>query len=550
MDRILIFMPKKMQKKVLTLLLLFIICLSMSIQVLAASVSITFSLDGVTGYDSIITTSTVKAGSNSSIEISKIYCKTVQADDEVSIAKDYPYRIIASGFCYLNADETTNWSKKKTSKKISEFASAFETDEPSLIEHGLDKASITSGCSKYYFLGIIPNNVDNGKQRENFGILIQVAGGGTLTDSQKKPLTDLLATVADGNNNYIQSGDRYNGKKTDTITSKNGSFWAEFTAANGPRAKAQKALQDAKTAEDITAAVTELNTAIQKLIPTSQLNATYLYETLQQYNYSEEYLENCTVPSAQGFRAVRSEAQNYFNTLFNADGSATSVNIAANQQTADDYADALKNYTLVFNDQVDEAKVNLRTIQALAKRYAMTENGDKYTEESWTAFETARKAATDYAAAHSVSEYISDAEVKQYAALTRNFLSAAYGLTSASDTVTVTFSYTDDLHLRVPNPNDPYNQMVDPVGNKPQIQTVTLDRGATLADLWTTTGYKPSRSYYGVSEYSVWHTFVNGTMLYGVTPGAKQDLADDSYVLKDGDKIQLTHMDWPSYTFN
>lgn len=543
-------MPKKMQKKVLTLLLLFIICLSMSIQVLAASVSITFSLDGVTGYDSIITTSTVKAGSNSSIEISKIYCKTVQADDEVSIAKDYPYRIIASGFCYLNADETTNWSKKKTSKKISEFASAFETDEPSLIEHGLDKASITSGCSKYYFLGIIPNNVDNGKQRENFGILIQVAGGGTLTDSQKKPLTDLLATVADGNNNYIQSGDRYNGKKTDTITSKNGSFWAEFTAANGPRAKAQKALQDAKTAEDITAAVTELNTAIQKLIPTSQLNATYLYETLQQYNYSEEYLENCTVPSAQGFRAVRSEAQNYFNTLFNADGSATSVNIAANQKTADDYADALKNYTLVFNDQVDEAKVNLRTIQALAKRYAMTENGDKYTEESWTAFETARKAATDYAAAHSVSEYISDAEVKQYAALTRNFLSAAYGLTSASDTVTVTFSYTDDLHLRVPNPNDPYNQMVDPVGNKPQIQTVTLDRGATLADLWTTTGYKPSRSYYGVSEYSVWHTFVNGTMLYGVTPGAKQDLADDSYVLKDGDKIQLTHMDWPSYTFN
>lgn len=550
MDRILIFMPKKMQKKVLTLLLLFIICLSMSIQVLAASVSITFSLDGVTGYDSIITTSTVKAGSNSSIEISKIYCKTVQADDEVSIAKDYPYRIIASGFCYLNADETTNWSKKKTSKKISEFASAFETDEPSLIEHGLDKASITSGCSKYYFLGIIPNNVDNGKQRENFGILIQVAGGGTLTDSQKKPLTDLLATVADGNNNYIQSGDRYNGKKTDTITSKNGSFWAEFTAANGPRAKAQKALQDAKTAEDITAAVTELNTAIQKLIPTSQLNATYLYEILQQYNYSEEYLENCTVPSAQGFRAVRSEAQNYFDTLFNSDGSATSVNIAANQKTADDYADALKNYTLVFNDQVDEAKVNLRTIQALAKRYAMTENGGKYTEESWTAFEAAREAATDYAAAHSVSEYISDAEVKQYAALTRNFLSAAYGLTSASDTVTVTFSYTDDLHLRVPNPNDPYNQMVDPVGNKPQIQTVTLDRGATLADLWTTTGYKPSRSYYGVSEYSVWHTFVNGTMLYGVTPGAKQDLADDSYVLKDGDKIQLTHMDWPSYTFN
>ena len=363
----------------------------------------------------------------------------------------------------------------------------------------------------------------------------------------------VLATVADGNNNYIQSGDRYNGKKTDTITSKNGSFWAEFTAVNGPRAKAEKVLQDAKTEAEITTAVAELQFAISKLIPTSQLNATYLYETLQQsyQSLTNDYLdESFTAPSVRNYRKARSDAQEYLNSLFDSDGTPTDKNKAENQNMANGYADALKKCEVVSKDAVEESKVNLRTIQALAKRYAMTENGGKYTGESWTAFETARKAATDYAAAHSVSEYISDAEVKQYAALTRNFLSAAYGLTSASDTVTVTFSYTDDLHLRVPNPNDPYNQILGPVGNKPQIQTVTLDRGATLADLWTTTGYKPSRSYYGVSEYSVWHTFVNGTMLYGVTPGAKQDLADDSYVLKDGDKIQLTHMDWPSYTFN
>ena len=418
---------------------------------------------------------------------------------------------------------------------ISAYLPAFEWDQFSALYTKTLYYLVASSSEGYYTDILIYKNASSAP---------------SLSDTQRKPLADLLDTVKDGNTNYYLSNDRYNGKKSDTITSKNGSFWAEFTAANGSRAKAQNTLDTATTESQITAAVAELNTAIEKLIPRSQLNATYLYETLQQYNYGEEYLENCTVPSAQGFRAVRSEAQNYFNALFNADGSATGVNIAANQKTANDYADALKNYTLVFNDQVDEAKVNLRTIQALAKRYAMTENGGKYTEESWTAFETARKAATDYAAAHSVSEYISDAEVKQYAALTREFLSAAYGLTSVSDTVTVTFSYTDDLHLRVPNPNDPYNQMVDPAGNKPQIQTVTLDRGATLADLWTKTGYKPSRSYYGESEYSVWHTFVNGTMLYGVTPGMKQDLADNSYVLKDGDKIQLTHMDWPSYTFN
>ena len=454
-----------------------------------------------------------------------------------------------NGACYYNLEKLTQWKATAGAIKRDSSDTVYTT---AVSNYNAAKSYITlSGITLSETADHLLFFVSDAKLTNVAYLLVEWGEAeGSLTDEQKKPLTDLLATVADGNDKYVQSGDRYNGKAADTITNKNGSFWATFTAKDGPREQAQKALKAATSEGDIEKARAALQAEIDKLIPASQLNATYLYETLQQYNYDEEYLENCTVPSAQGFRAVRSEAQNYFNTLFNADGSATSVNIAADQQTADDYADALKNYTLVFNDQVDEAKVNLRTIQALAKRYAMTENGGKYTGESWTAFETARKAATDYAAAHSISEYISDAEVKNYAALTREFLSAAYGLTSASDTVTVTFSYTDDLHLRVPNPNDPYNQMVDPVGNKPQIQTVTLDRGATLADLWTTTGYKPSRSYYGVSEYSVWHTFVNDTMLYGVTPGAKQDLADNSYVLKDGDKIQLTHMDWPSYTFN
>ena len=539
------------KKRILATFLLLLLFLNTIPRVFAATTTITIADNGISGcdYETLTNQVTVEFwaaawGNNvANVEINTTYLISLSAQDTVSLQNSCTSTLTANKYSYLNQRITkeltsTSWNAE-TVRGISDFEDAFGVTEEAL--KAKDYSKFKSGCT-YYYLAFKPSTT-----APAFAILIQAEKGATVN---KEPLSNLLATVADGNDKYVQSGDRYNGKAADTITSKNGSFWAEFTAVNGPRAKAQNVLDTATTEDQITAAVAELETAISKLIPASQLNATYLYETLQQYNYGEEYLENCTVPSAQGFRAVRSEAQNYFDTLFNSDGSATGVNIAANQKTADDYADTLKNYTLVFNDQVDEAKVNLRTIQALAKRYAMTENGGKYTGESWTAFETARKAATDYAAAHSVSEYISDAEVKQYAALTRNFLSAAYGLTSASDTVTVTFSYTDDLHLRVPNPNDPYNQMVDPVGNKPQIQTVTLDRGATLADLWTTTGYKPSRSYYGVSEYSVWHTFVNGTMLYGVTPGAKQDLADDSYVLKDGDKIQLTHMDWPSYTFN
>ncbi|MBO9149242.1 MAG: hypothetical protein J7E11_15610, partial [Escherichia coli] len=519
----------------------------MSIQVLAASVSITFSLDGVTGYDSIITTSTVKAGSNSSIEISKIYCKTVQADDEVSIAKDYSYRIVASGFCYLNADETTPWSKKKTSKKISEFAPAFETNEQSLIEHGLDKASIASGCSKYYFLGIIPNIIANDKQRENFGILIQVAGGGTLTDSQKKPLTDLLATVADGNNNYIQSGDRYNGNPADTITDKNSGFWATFTAKNGPREQAQKALKAATSEGDIEKARAALQAEIDKLIPTSQLNATYLYETLQQSYQSlpNDYLdESFTAPSVRNYRNARSDAQEYLNSLFDSDGTPTDKNKAENQNMANGYADALKKCEVVSKDAVEESKVNLRTIQALAKRYAMTENDGKYTEESWEAFTAAREAAVTYAAEHPISENVSADVPKAYSDLTRAFLTAAYELKPAGD-VTITFVYTDDLHLRSPN-----SGIIDPAGNKPQIREITLPAGSTIQTLCTETNCVPDQPKIDINGYSVYHTFVNGTMLYGVTPGAYYNYDVTKYVLKDGDVVQLSHMEWPSYVFN
>ena len=481
-------------------------------------------------------------------------------DAETTYLEQYDLEDLASGWAnpnILNLD-TTTYTAGTGSISLADIA-ALSVDSFST---SFGKSSVTYNAEAKYYCIIFSTNTEGMLRDAATGtispsaiILVKIGGADTtseLTDEQKKPLTELLAIVADGNDKYVQSGDRYNGKKTDTITSKNGSFWAEFTAANGPRAKAQKALQDAKTEEDITAAVAELQAAIRKLIPTSQLNATYLYETLQERNYGDEYLEKFTAPSVQKFRAARSAAQSYLDSLFNTDGSAKEgVNIAANQQTADDYANALKNSGLVSNDSVEESKVNLRTIQALAKKYAMTENDGKYTDKSWTAFEKARKDAVDYAAKHPVSENMKAGEPQQYALLTRAFLSAAYGLKSASDEITVTFSFTDDLHLRITNLAGGYvSQMADPKGNTPQIRKVTLSSGSTLADLWKQTGCQPGTSYLGKTAYSIWYTFVNDTMLYGATPGVNQYFADTNYVLKDGDEIHLAHMEWPSYTFN
>ena len=52
------------------------------------------------------------------------------------------------------------------------------------------------------------------------------------------------------------------------------------------------------------------------------------------------------------------------------------------------------------------------------------------------------------------------------------------------------------------------------------------------------------------SHYSVRAFFANGTRLYGYTPGVQAYLSETSYVLKDGDEIQLVHMDYPSYPYN
>ena len=398
-------------------------------------------------------------------------------------------------------------------------------------------------CTNFYFIAVRKNS-----SSPAIGILVQAKGGTSLPDDKKKPLSDLLATVEDGNSKYYQSGDRYNGKSADTITDKNSGFWAQFIAENGPRAKAQKVLGTATTVEQISTAVNELKAAIDKLIPTSQLNATDLYETLQQSYQSlpDDYLDEAfTVPSVKAYRKARSDAQAYLDKLFNSDGTPNSIeNKAENQNTAKGYADALKNCKVVSKDAVEESKVNLRTIQALAKRYAMTENGGKYTDESWEAFTAAREAAVDYAAAHPISENVSADVPKAYSDLTRAFLTAAYELKPAGD-VTITFVYTDDLHLRSPS-----SGIIDPAGNKPQIKEVTLPAGSTIQSLRTETNCVPDQPTIDINGYSVYHTFVNGTMLYGVTPGAYYNYDVTKYVLKDGDVVQLSHMEWPSYVFN
>ena len=530
-----------MRKRIISVLLACLLLVALSVQVFADTddTCISFDFNGVSegDYDKKVTVN-MNAGGSTKFAVNTLYIKTVTNDN---IKFKATARIAKNLNKFLLNDSETNFKKNK------EVSAANLTNInvrlQQLKDAGVSSEILDSSCAKFYFLAIKGASAEFG-----YGILVQVKSGGeSLTSAQKKPLSDLLATVEDGNSKYYQSGDRYNGKSADTITDKNSGFWAQFIAENGPRAKAQNVLGTATTVKQITTAVTELKAAIDKLIPTSQLNATDLYETLQQSYQSlpDDYLDEAfTVPSVKAYRKARSEAQAYLNSLFTNGTPTEGVNVAANQDTADGYADALKKCEVVSKDAVEESKVNLRTIQALAKRYAMTENGGKYTEESWTAFTAAREAAVTYAAEHPISENVSADVPKAYSDLTRAFLAAAYELKPAGD-VTITFVYTDDLHLRSPS-----SGIIDPAGNKPQIKEVTLPAGSTIQTLRTETNCVPDQPTIDINGYSVYHTFVNGTMLYGVTPGAYYNYDVTKYVLKDGDVVQLSHMEWPSYVFN
>ena len=388
---------------------------------------------------------------------------------------------------------------------------------------------------------------DDDAEHMGYFLVEWLTSSNTLTDEQKKPLADLLATVADGNTNYYQSNDRWNGK----TASKTG-FWAEFTAANGPRATAQKVLETATKEEQITTAVADLTTAIDNLIPTSQLNPTGLYEGLEAFKgYTDEFLEKTyTENSAVRFKAKLAEAKEYLNSLFDDNGNPTAKNVPENQSTADGYLKAVR-ATLVNKEELAKEQDNVKIVNALLKQCPTANNG-VYTEDSWNAFVAARDAAKEYFTQYPVTEegYASAPYPQQHSKLAKQLVNAIQSLTPAAEQITVTLTYTDDYHLRAPD-----SRITDPACNKPGTRTVTLTSGATIGDLMNQTGYTywDSSNFEGV-HLSQAQLLCNGCLLVtsssisGSPETKSMDKTD--YVLRDGDVIQLVHMDWPSFEFN
>ena len=382
----------------------------------------------------------------------------------------------------------------------------------------------------------------------------------SLSDEETEPLTSLLKSVTGENEaKWYQTGDRYNGNEY-----KSSGFWAAFTAKDGPREVAQKALASAKSTDEIEAARAKLQAAIDQLIPADRLNTTPLYEALQEVNslgYNDLSLKAYTETSAAKFKAGRDDAQKYLDSLFTGEEGnrkPSDANKKENQTTFDTAVTKARELPtlLVHQSLVSYSEQNTKTIQALAARYGAGENPG-YTEESWSALQSARTDALAYIKAHPVTDRLTKDENRGLREKANTLWNAICALKSTKEQISVTLTYTDDYHLRLPS-----SKLADKSGLTPGSASYKLTNSSTLRDLFTTAGFtspnggSASDKYPGLDSDTDalrrygWSIRVNGLQQ---TNGLIGDQASTDFMgqlLHDGDQVQIALFEVPTRAFN
>lgn len=384
--------------------------------------------------------------------------------------------------------------------------------------------------------------------------------GNTLSDKQMEPLTSLLASVTDKNEaNWYQTGDYWNGN-----TYESNGFWAKFTAKDGPREQAQKDLKAATSEENIEAARAKLQAAIDQLIPADRLNTTPLYEALQEVNslgYNDLSLKAYTETSAAKFKAGRDDAQKYLDSLFTGEEGnrkPSDANKKENQTTFDTAVTKARELPtlLVHQSLVSYSEQNTKTIQALAARYGAGENPG-YTEESWSALQSARTDALAYVKEHPVTDRLTKDENRGLREKANTLWNAICALKSAKEQISVTLTYTDDYHLRLPS-----SKLADKSGLTPGSASYKLTNSSTLRDLFTTAGFtspnggSASDKYPGLDSDADalrrygWSIRVNGLQQTTDLIGDQASTDFMGQLLHDGDQVQIALFEVPTRAFN
>ncbi len=348
---------------------------------------------------------------------------------------------------------------------------------------------------------------------------------------------------------YYKDDDRFNGK---TVSEKG--FWNEMQAVvkaaqdvyvdeNAGTDEVDKATKSLDTTDKDSA----LSKAIADLIPTSQVNPTGLYETLNLY--SEEDAKDYSLDSWTAFASKRDEAQKLLDSLFTKDAegnvTATEENSSAKHPQADVDAlvEALKGAKAGLDTRV-HSLLQAVTDNALAgislyAGYYDTLSADDYTSDSWQAYVTARANALNTAKEHGTfTSTMGVSEVGIQADAFNRLRSAYFSLVPKAETITVRVSLTDELAAK----------KATSISKKLNMRTYTrtVNAGTTVADVMTST-YK-NENVWRVNSMSKLMVYVNGTMCFSCRAGGIDYAGFNEYskfLLHDGDEVTIVRVEMP-----
>ena len=348
---------------------------------------------------------------------------------------------------------------------------------------------------------------------------------------------------------YYKDDDRFNGK---TVSEKG--FWNEMQAVvkaaqdvyvdeNAGTDEVDKATKSLDTTDKDSA----LSKAIADLIPTSQVNPTGLYETLNLY--SEEDAKDYSLDSWTAFASKRDEAQELLDSLFtkDADGNVTATDenssVKHPQETVDALVEALKEAKAGLDTRV-HSLLQAVTDNALAgislyAGYYDTLSADDYTSDSWQAYVTARANALNTAKEHGTfTSTMGVSEVGIQADAFNRLRSAYFSLVPNADKITVRVSLTDELAAK----------KATSISKKLNMRTYTrtVNAGTTVADVMTST-YK-NENVWRVNSMSKLMVYVNGTMCFFCRAGGIDYAGFNEYskfLLHDGDEVTIVRVEMP-----
>ena len=348
---------------------------------------------------------------------------------------------------------------------------------------------------------------------------------------------------------YYKDDDRFNGK---TVSEKG--FWNEMQAVvkaaqdvyvdeNAGTDEVDKATKSLDTTDKDSA----LSKAIADLIPTSQVNPTGLYETLNLY--SEEDAKDYSLDSWTAFASKRDEAQELLDSLFtkDADGNVTATDenssVKHPQETVDALVEALKEAKAGLDTRV-HSLLQAVTDNALAgitfyAGYYGTLDETDYTPTSWQAYVTARANALNTAKEHGTfTSTMGVSEVGIQADAFNRLRSAYFSLVPKADKITVRVSLTDELAAK----------KATSINKKLNMRTYTrtVDAGTTVADVMTST-YK-DKNVWWINSMSELMVYVNGTMCFSCHAGGIDYAKFSEYskfLLHDGDEVTIVRVEMP-----